>query len=325
MKEVLVLVPCRDRHRQMLRQAGACRIMFGEDLSPEQRAQAIAHADAIVGEPEIAEIQTAEKLAWIQMTWAGTDKYTCTSGFPQEIALTTASGAFGAVIAEYVFGGILSLYRRLPSYREQQKRHIWRDCGSERTIEGSRVLILGAGDIGERLAGRFQAFGAHVTGIRRTASRCPVCFDEMYPLARLEELLGTADIVVGCLPNTPQTRHLLSERELRRMKPDAVLVNVGRGSLIRTDELVRVLQDDHLLGAVLDVTEPEPLPEDHPLWAFDNVILTPHIAGPSLNHAPQTEDKIFSICCDNLRRWLAGEPLRNQVDWMCGYRQDSAK
>lgn len=300
-------------------------MVFGDDFTPEQRAQAIARADAVIGEPEIAEIQTAEKLTWIQMTWAGTDKYTCVPGFPREIALTTASGAFGAVIAEYVFGGILSLYRRFPSYREQQKRHIWRDCGSERTIEGSRVLILGAGDIGESLAERFQAFGAHVTGIRRTASRCPSCFDEMGTLAELGERLASADIVVGCLPNTPQTRHLLGERELRLMKPDAVLVNVGRGSLIRTDELVRVLQDGHLLGAVLDVTEPEPLPEDHPLWEIDNVILTPHIAGPSLNHAPQTEDKIFSVCCDNLRRWLAGEPLHNQVDWTRGYRQDSAK
>lgn len=300
-------------------------MVFGDDFTPEQRAQAIARADAVIGEPEIAEIQTAEKLTWIQMTWAGTDKYTCASGFPREIALTTASGAFGAVIAEYVFGGILSLYRRFPSYREQQKRHIWRDCGSERTIEGSRVLILGAGDIGESLAERFQAFGAHVTGIRRTASRCPSCFDEMGTLAELGERLASADIVVGCLPNTPQTRHLLGERELRLMKPDAVLVNVGRGSLIRTEELVRVLRDGHLLGAVLDVTEPEPLPEDHPLWELDNVILTPHIAGPSLNHAPQTEDKIFSVCCDNLRRWLAGEPLRNQVDWTRGYRQDSVK
>ena len=300
-------------------------MVFGDDLTPEQRVQAIARADAVIGEPEIAEIQTAEKLTWIQMTWAGTDKYTCVPGFPREIALTTASGAFGAVIAEYVFGGILSLYRRFPSYREQQKRHIWRDCGSERTIEGSRVLILGAGDIGESLAERFQVFGAHVTGIRRTASRCPECFDEMGTLAELGERLASADIVVGCLPNTPQTRHLLGERELRLMKPDAVLVNVGRGSLIRTDELVRVLRDGHLLGAVLDVTEPEPLPEDHPLWEIDNVILTPHIAGPSLNHAPQTEDKIFSVCCDNLRRWLAGEPLRNQVEWTRGYRQDSAK
>ena len=107
MKEVLVLVPCRERHRQMLRQAGTCRMVFGDDLTPEQRVQAIARADAVIGEPEIAEIQTAEKLTWIQMTWAGTDKYTCVPGFPREIALTTASGAFGAVIAEYVFGGIL--------------------------------------------------------------------------------------------------------------------------------------------------------------------------------------------------------------------------
>lgn len=324
MKELLVLVPCREHHREQLRQAGACRIVFGEDLSPEQRAQAISRADAIVGEPEIAEIQTADKLSWIQMTWAGTDKYTHASGFPQKIALTTASGAFGAVIAEYVFGGILSLYRRFPAYREQQKQHLWRDCGSERTIEGSRVLILGAGDIGESLAVRLRAFGAHVTGIRRSAGRCPDCFDAMYPLVRLEEQLAAADIVVGCLPNTPETRHLFGERELRRMKPDAVLVNVGRGSLIRTDDLARVLQDGHLLGAVLDVSEPEPLPENHPLWEMENVILTPHIAGPSLDHAPQTEDKIFAICCDNLRRWLAGEPLRNQVDWERGYRRDSA-
>jgi phosphoglycerate dehydrogenase-like enzyme len=324
MKEVLVLVPCRERHREQLRRVGECRFVFGESLTPEQRAQAISCADAIIGEPDLAEIKRADKLAWIQMTWAGTDKYTCIEGFPREIALTTASGAFGAVIAEYVFGGILSLYRRFPAYRTQQQRHIWRDCGSERTIEGSRVLILGAGDIGENLAVRFQAFGAYVSGIRRSAGVCPAGFDEMTTLPQLEPQLAAADIVIGCLPNTPQTRHLLGAQELRQMKPNAVLVNVGRGSLIRTEELAAVLREGHLLGAVLDVTEPEPLPETHPLWDMDNVLLTPHIAGPSLNHAPQTEDKIFALCCDNLRRWLAGQPLRNRVDWESGCRGDSA-
>lgn len=324
MKEILVMAPCRERHRIMLEEAGQgqCRFHFiRKSDSPVRISQAVKNANVIIGEPDIRDLQHASNLDWVQMTWAGTDKYTKVPGFPRQVKLTNASGAFGSVIAEYVFGGILTLYRRFTTYRTLQKQQIWRDCGSERTMEGSRVLILGAGDIGENLARRFHAFYANVVGIRRTLREKTDYFDEMSTLDSLEEQLPLADIVIGCLPHTPATNHLINRQRLLMMKPDAVLVNVGRGSLIVTDDLADVMSHGHLLGAVLDVTEPEPLPSGHPLWLLDNVLLTPHIAGPSFEHSHLTEDKIYMICCDNLRRYLNGQSLLNEVNWETGYRQ----
>ena len=317
MKQILVMAPCRREHREMLEQAaqGSCHFIYNEHPSLSD----IESAEVIIGQPAIPMLQDCTRLQWVQMTCAGADMYTRFPGFPEQVTLTTASGAFGSVIAEYAFAGILSLFRHLSSYREQQQLAVWQDCGPERTIEGSEVLILGAGDIGENIARRMQAFGATVTGIRRTVCDLPEGFDAMAGMHALDALLAQADIVVCCLPHTPETVHLLNRERLMRMKPEAVLVNVGRGTLIDTNALADVIANGHMLGAVLDVTDPEPLPADHPLWSFDRVVLTPHIAGPSFHHSPLTEDKIFRICSDNLSCYLAGQPLHNVVNWQTGY------
>lgn len=318
MKQILVMTPCRREHKEMLERAaqGSCHFNYNEHPSLSE----IQSAEIVIGEPDIGMIQNSATLRWVQMTWGGADLYTRSSGFPEQVTLTTASGAFGSVIAEYAFAGILSLFRHLPSYREQQQLAVWQDCGVERTIEGSEVLILGAGDIGENIARRMQAFGASVTGIRRTVRDLPDGFDAMAGMNALDPLLSQADIVVCCLPHTSETVCLFNRERLLRMKPDAVLVNVGRGTLIDTNALAQVMAAGHLLGAVLDVTDPEPLPADHPLWSLDRVLLTPHIAGPSFHHSPLTEDKIFRICSDNLSHYLAGEPLHNVISWETGYR-----
>lgn len=317
MKQILVMAPCRQEHREMLEQAaqGNCHFIYNEHPSLSD----MQSAEVIIGQPEIDQLHSCTKLQWVQMTWAGADRYTRSTNFPQNVILTTASGAFGSVIAEYVFAGVLSLFRHLPAYREQQQAGFWHDCGPEHTIEGSSVLILGAGDIGTNIARRMQAFGATVTGIRQTVCDLPESFDAMADIHALDILLPSADIVVCCLPHTPKTVHLLSRERLMHMKPDAVLVNVGRGTLIDTNALADVIASGHLLGAVLDVTDPEPLPVDHPLWSFDRVVLTPHIAGPSCHHSPMTEDKIFRICSENLSCYLHGLPLHHVVSWQTGY------
>ncbi len=289
-------------------------VAFSSDLSEIEQKEMYQTAHVIVGEPDIAKIADNHNLEWVQMTWAGTDKYTCNPGFPRHVLLTNASGAFGMIMSEYAIGAILSLYRRFPKYLEQQREHIWQDAGSEECLYGKTVLILGTGDIGSNLAKRLAVFGTYNIGVRREASKAVEGIHEMHDFEDLEELLGCADIVACSLPNKPQTRGLLTKERLLSMKKDALLLNMGRGSLIDTDALVEVLETGHLRGVVLDVVNPEPLPKTHPLWDIDRVMLTPHIAGPSIAHCKATQDRIVDICCENIRRYLQGQPLRNRIE-----------
>ena len=215
---------------------------------------------------------------------------------------------------------IQSFYRQLRHYDRLQQAHCWDTHWQEGTLEGKTVLILGTGDIGSALAKRLQGFDCRVIGIRRTAGNLPY-FDEIHTLDALNSLLPQADVVAGCLPGTRGTAGLLNERRLRAMKSTALLINCGRGSLIDTDALVRVLQSGHLGGCGLDVMTPEPLPPDHPLWDLENVTLTPHISGASFDHVQEIEDRIYLLAAENLRRYLDGEPLLNQVDFETGYRK----
>lgn len=146
-------------------------------------------------------------------------------------------------------------------------------------------------------------------------------FDEIHTLEALDEQLPQADIVACALPGTAATKGLLNKQRLLSMKPGALLLNCGRGSLIVTDDLEEVLAMGHLGGVALDVTDPEPLPAHSPLWDDPKVILTPHISGASFGHVVQTEDKIYRLAAENLRRFLSGESLLNEVDFETGYRK----
>lgn len=294
---------------------------FGDrfDITFAEHASTLGDAEICIGEPPLALVQQAEKLRWVQMTWAGTDIYTRRTGFPERVTLTNASGAFGRTISEYVLGGILTMYRNFPAYREQQKQAVWRTVGAERTLYGRTVLILGTGDLGSNVAKRLRGFGTVNIGVRRAAGEMLPYFDEVRGIAELDELLPQADIVIGCLPNTPGTAGLLTETRLRRMKQDALLVNVGRGTLLSTAELAAVLADGHLSGAVLDVCDTEPLPPSSPLWGMENVLLTPHVSGRGFGHDKGTECLIWEIVMDNLARYLEGKNLRHIVDMNRGY------
>lgn len=275
------------------------------------RKNDIGSAEVVIGEPRTERKREAKNLKFVQMTWAGADIYT-RGGFPQGIKIANASGAFGSVIAEYVIGAILCVYRRFPEYIENQKVCIWRDAGAERTIEGKTALILGTGDIGSNIAKRLSAFGTKNIGIRRTGVPAQY-FDEMHTLSDIDALLPRADLVIGCLPNTKETGHILNYDRLCLMKSDALFINVGRGSLIGTDALIRALEERRIAGAILDVLENEPLAADSPLWKMPNVLITPHISGRGFGHDPATEKKVWDICLENLRRYIAGEDIKNQT------------
>ena len=312
MTEVLITAPCSDEIKLRLEKfKNSCVFLF------KDRKNDIGSAEVVIGEPRTERIREAKNLKFVQMTWAGADIYT-RGGFPQGIKIANASGAFGPVIAEYVIGAILCVYRRFPEYVENQKVCIWRDAGAERTIEGKTALILGTGDIGSNIAKRLSAFGTKNIGIRRTGAPAQY-FDEMHTLSNIDALLPRADLVIGCLPNTKETGHILNYDRLCLMKSDALFINVGRGSLIDTDALIRALEERRIAGAILDVLENEPLAPDSPLWKMPNVLITPHISGRGFGHDPATEKKVWDICLENLRRYLSGEDIINEIDFARGY------
>lgn len=313
MTEVLITAPCSDEVKRRLREfENSCVFSFGD------RKSDIGDAEAVIGEPRTEKIRQAKSLKFIQMTWAGADIYTCDGAFPQEIRLATASGAFGGVISEYVVGAVLCLYRRFPEYIENQRSALWLDAGAERTLEGKTALILGTGDIGSNVAKRLSAFGTKNIGVRRTGAPAQY-FEEIHTLSNLNSLLPQADLIIGCLPNTKETGHILDDQKFALMKSDALLINVGRGSLLDTPALTRALEERRIAGAVLDVLEKEPLAADSPLWSMPNVLITPHISGRGFGHDPATERKIWGICLENLRRYLSGEGIINEIDFARGY------
>ena len=339
MKKVMILAECGSEVRQQLaeRFGGKCELIFPERKSVSE--ELLQRMDAVIGEPEREEILAMSSLRWIQITWAGADKYMRMKDVLSGITLTNVSGAFGTIIAEYVIGSVIAMYRAFPRYYENQKKHVWRKCDHAVTLYGKKALILGTGDIGRNIANRLKAFGVSTAGIRRQKSSDgdTVCvsasdtdsspiqsrefprFDQLDTSDHLDDYLPEADLVIGCLPCTPDTTGLMSRVRLALMKPDALFVNVGRGNLVRSADLIDALQEGALGGAILDVFETEPLPEDSPLWDMENVMITPHISGPSFGGNQQVQDTIWEICMENMEHFLNQEPLQHVVDLEAGY------
>ncbi|MBQ5333828.1 MAG: D-2-hydroxyacid dehydrogenase [Oscillospiraceae bacterium] len=312
---ILVTAPFSETFRSSLRNEAekyCCNIRFGTDSSD------LSAADIIIGDITAKQAELCHNLRWLQITSAGADKYTYGSFLPENVILTNVTGAFGDGISEYIIGTILALFRGLFSYRQNQERCVWKDMKTERFISGSRALILGCGDIGSKTAVKLKSFGAQTVGIRKNI-RPANGFDCIYDLKSLDSELPLADIVICCLPKTPLTDHLLDKRRIGLMKSCALIVNVGRGSLIDTAALTEALAEGHLSGAVLDVFEQEPLSAASPLWAMNNVLITPHISGPSFGHSPHTEKLITDICKENISRYMNGKPLINMIPPDHGY------
>lgn len=262
-------------------------------------------------------LKAASKLEWLQLNSAGANEYCIPGVLAEQVVLTNASGAYGLAISEHMLGMVLMLEKKLDRYYKNQKAHLWRDEGAVHGIWNSRTLVLGMGNLGTEFARRMNALGSHVVGLRRTQKQKPDCYEEQYLMDALEEELAKADIVALCLPGTEATSHLLDERRLALMKPSAILINVGRGMLVDNLALANLLRAGKLGGAAVDVTDPEPLPADHPLWEAPNVLITPHVSGGY--HMKETFERILQITAENLRAYAQGERLRNQVNRKAGY------
>ncbi len=220
---------------------------------------------------------------------------------PDGVTLCSGRGVHGISTAELAIAGLLAVLRELPAFIEQQRAGEWRRHEGE-SLAGKRVLVIGAGDIGERTARAVQLFDADATLVARTAR------DGVHGIAELPDLLPGHDVVVLAVPHTPGTHGLVDAGFLAAMPDGAVLVNVARGQLVATDALLAELQAGRL-RAFLDVTDPEPLPSEHPLWRAPNVLITPHVGGG----APGWAVRAAKLVRAQIERYLAGEPLANVV------------
>lgn len=271
--------------------------------------QQIASATVMFGWPRPEMMREAANLKWFQTMWAGTEEYE--GMLPLGVRFTSSSGFNSRSVAEHMLTCLLALCRCLPAYVDSQRSHVWKDEGAMRTILGATVLVVGAGHVGSDFAKLCQGMGAKTVGLKRTVNGPVSGFDQVYPMEELDRLLPQADVVALSLPHSPQTVGLIDGRRIALMKEDAMLLNAGRGSVLDQGALAEAMGAGKLWGAALDVTDPEPLPEDSPLWDTPRLLLTPHVAGGM--RLELTRRNCVEMALENLRRYIAGEPLHNLV------------
>lgn len=318
-EKVLVLLPLNDKQKESLEERFT-NIKFIYNKADNVDEESIKSVEVIIGNPKTDYLKYAENLKWIQLNSAGADKYIKEGVLNPKIALTNATGAYGLAISEHMMGLLLNIFKKLNKYLENQKNHIWNDEGVVRTIYGSKILIVGLGNIGEEFAKRAKAFGAYVIGVRHSNRGKPEFIDEIYLIDDIEELLPQADVVVLTLPNTKETYKMFDSHKLKLMKKGSVLLNAGRGTVLDTDALCDEIENGHLLGAGLDVVDPEPLPQEHRIWDIENIIITPHVSGGY--HIKETLENILNISMDNLSRFINGDELKNVIDFSTGYAKN---
>ena len=325
MKKILVLLPYDSVSKENLISAigEKAEISFiDRKENREEYLSALKEANLVIGEVPNADFEYCKNLEMLQSSSSGVNYYIDGGKFPKNAKLCCMTGCYGNIIAEHLLAMLLSVCRRLPEYRDKQNEQNWGIVKYDKQLAESTLLILGAGDIGTTLARWMRPMVGKIIGIRRTAREYPDCYDEMVTLDKLDEKLPEADFTVCILPHTPETAGLLDERRLRLMKKDSVLINGGRGSLIDQDALIKVMSEGWFFGVGLDVTTPEPLPKDHPLWNQPRLIITPHSAGNSADVKSPLEQKIRRFILKNTLRWLSGEEPENVVDFSLGYRKN---
>ena len=281
----------------------------------------------------IPPLEKAPNLQWVQTHYAGIDSLEDSELWQSDILITTASGVHAINMAQYAITQILTWAHRVPNWFNYKQTHSWAknrwDTFVPQELHGKTLGILGYGSIGRELARLAKAFGLKILVTKRDARQLVdtgysatgvgdlegALPDRIYPSEATRSMVAECDFVVITLPLTERTYHLFDEEMFKLMKPTAFLVNVARGAIVNEADLVRGLKKGWLAGAGLDVYEEEPLPDSSPLWELDNVIMTPHVSG----FTPQYDERATDIFAENLRRYLAGEPLLNLVNRSEGY------
>lgn len=278
---------------------------------PSEVSAALAEADAFVGwrlPPEL--LPRAHRLGWVQAITAGVDGFLTPELVARGIVLTNTSGVHAPNAAEHVLALMLGFARGLPALARAQMRHEWQQrTDLQFELTGQTLCVVGLGDIGLALAARATALGMRVSGVRRRSEPVAGVADIATP-DTMHALLATADHVALCLPLTAGTRGLFDAASVAAIKRGGYLYNVGRGETLDQDALIAALQRGDLAGAGLDVTDPEPLPADNPLWSMERVVITSHTSGVS----PLLMDRVLALVTDNIARYIEDRPLHNLVD-----------
>jgi len=326
----IVIFPAVDAARleQIAAAAPGAEIVNAAD--PVAAAEAMPLADGFFGKLTPALLAAATRLRWVQAPTASLEHYLFPELIEHACLLSNMRGIFSDVVADHVLGLMLTFARNLHLYRDRQRSGVWEPIGGEaarssfavgpgetsaidrrhRRLADCTLGIVGVGGIGAELARRAALLGMTVRGVDPHVAAVPGAIDRVEPLERLDDLLGSSDFLVLAAPHTPDTARLIRRPQLERMQSTAVLINVGRGVLVDLADLTAALQAGTIAGAALDVCETEPLPDGHPLWRMEQVLITPHVAAASTI----VPERHLGVLIENIRRFAAGETPLNLVD-----------
>ena len=328
----LVVYPPVEPDRLKALQAAAPRAEIVNASSAADAEAAMPGADAFIGKITPAMLARADRLSWVQSFTASLEHYMFPALDCHPCVLTNLRGLFGDVIADQVLGYVLCFARNLHTYIRRQVEHRYEPIGGESArvsnqtgpgtvnamdratiyLPDATLGIVGMGGIGCEIARRALAFGMAVKGVDRFPERVkpPHGVTSVEGVDRLPDLLRWSDFAVIAAPHTPETAGWFSAETIAHLRPSSYLINIGRGAIVVLDDLVAALRAGKLAGAALDVYQIEPLPPEHPLWDFPNVILTPHTAG----YSPVIASRHLAALVENVGRFVRGEPLMNVVD-----------
>ena len=288
----------------------------------EKNADALGDmADAEVAFGKGADLMKAgKKLKWFCSQSAGVDAYMKPGVIQNEdMLLTNSSGAYGMALAEHTMMLTLALLRHLPEYYHMAESHQWaKELIPMQGIVGSRVTILGTGDLGTEIAKRFRAFvPSMIVGINRSGRDRKPDFDKTVSQDKTNDILPETDILIMALPGTDETKHFISDERIALLPKHAVIINVGRGNALDSEALMNALKKDQIFGATLDVFEKEPLEENNPMWTCPHLLITPHVAGNMT--LPYTVQKTCDQFVEDLKNYAEGKTLQHLVNRGKGY------
>lgn len=279
----------------------------------------LSQTEIVFGNVDSQTLAKMPNVKWIHAQTAGVEGFLSSEyNLPADVILTNSSGGYGISIAEYMLTTTLMLLRNAPAYFVKQQQKDWSAAGRAYNIYGAKVLVIGLGDIGGRFGQICHGLGAKTVDgvVRSPRSQKPDYIHKLYTIDDLDAAIVDADIIALALPGTGETAGVLTRARLAALKKGAVIVNVGRGSAIDQDALVDLLKAGHIGGAALDVTTPEPLPQDNPLWGLPNVIITPHISHGGRDNTAQL---VVGKFVEYVEDYIAGRPFKKVVDRQAGY------
>ena len=307
----------KEKHLEKIRNIDKdIKVTAVSSIDKHEIARQLKDADIIAGiEPVISSIKNAKNLKWIHVFFAGVEKVLTPEVVKSKVIVTNSSGIHSIPIAEHVLGFMLIFTRRFYDTFKKQDKKIWEANQNLTELRGKTVVVVGLGKIGTEVARLSSLLGARVLAVKNNIKSKPNFVDNIYKSNNLEKVLPKADFVIICLPLTPKTYHLFDIKKFKLMKKSGVIMNIGRGPLIKEKDLIFALEKKIIGGAALDVTEKEPLPKESKLWNMKNVVVTPHHSGWSEKYM----DRGIDIFCLNLKAYLKNKPLPNLVDKKRGY------